>query len=69
MTSEPQPTPTRHATRPHPGRARVVGTVLGLAVAAPILAWGPQGVRAVLVIVVLEVLTELVPDRAGRSDR
>jgi hypothetical protein len=38
-------------------------------VAAPILAWGPQGVRAVLVIVVLEVLTELVPDRAGRSDR
>jgi hypothetical protein len=48
---------------------RVVGTVLGLAVAAPILAWGPQGVRAVLVIVVLEVLTELVPDRAGRSDR
>ena len=69
MTSEPSP--PRPDTRPGLTRGvhRVVGTVLGLAVAAPILAWGPQGVRAVLVIVVLQVLTELVPDRAGRSDR
>ena len=45
------------------GVHRVVGTVLGLAVAAPILAWAPQGVWAVLVIVVLQVLTELVVGR------
>jgi uncharacterized membrane protein YccC len=45
------------------GVNRVVGTTLGLAVAAPILLWAPQGVWAVLVIVVLQVLTELVVGR------
>jgi hypothetical protein len=51
------------ASRLTRGVHRVVGTVLGLAVAAPILAWAPQGVVAVLVIVVLQVLTELVVGR------
>ena len=51
------------------------GTLLGLAVAAVILLWGPQGVVAVLVIVVLQVLTELVrraattPSRCSSSPR
>lgn len=45
------------------GVQRVVGTVLGLAVAAPVLLWGPRGVVAVLVIVALQVLTELVVGR------
>ena len=45
------------------GVQRVVGTLLGLGVAAVILQWGPQGVVAVLVIVVLQVLTELFVGR------
>jgi hypothetical protein len=51
------------ASRLTRGLQRVVGTVLGLAVAAPVLAWSPQGVQAVLVIAVLQVLTELVVGR------
>jgi hypothetical protein len=51
------------ASRLTRGVHRVVGTVLGLAVAAPILLWAPQDVVAVLVIVVLQVLTELVVGR------
>ncbi|GAA2498951.1 FUSC family protein [Terrabacter carboxydivorans] len=45
------------------GVQRVVGTLLGLGVAALVLAWHPQGVTAVLVIVVLQVLTELFVGR------
>ena len=45
------------------GVQRVVGTLLGLGVAAVILQWGPQGAVAVLVIVVLQVLTELFVGR------
>jgi hypothetical protein len=51
------------ASRLTRGTHRVVGTALGLAVAAPVLLWSPQGVWAVLVIVVLQVLTELVVGR------
>jgi hypothetical protein len=45
------------------GVQRVVGTMLGLGVAAVVLAWHPQGVTAVLAIVVLQVLTELFVGR------
>jgi uncharacterized membrane protein YccC len=45
------------------GVQRVVGTLLGLGVAAVVLAWHPQGVTAVLAIVVLQVLTELFVGR------
>ncbi|HSU74622.1 MAG TPA: FUSC family protein [Terrabacter sp.] len=45
------------------GIQRVVGTLLGLGVAAVILAWHPQGVVAVLAIVVLQVVTELFVGR------
>lgn len=51
------------ASRLTRGLHRVVGTALGVAVAAPILVWSPQGAWAVLVIVVLQVLTELVVGR------
>lgn len=45
------------------GLHRVVGTAAGVVVAAPILLWSPQGAWAVLVIGVLQVLTELVVGR------
>lgn len=45
------------------GLHRVVGTLLGLGVAAAVLALQPTGVTAVLVIVLLQVLTELVVGR------
>ncbi|WP_330475066.1 FUSC family protein [Terrabacter sp. C0L_2] len=45
------------------GVQRVVGTLLGLGVAALVLPWHPQGVAAVLVIVALQVLTELFVGR------
>lgn len=51
------------ASRLTRGLHRVVGTALGVVVAAPILLWSPQGAWAVLVIVVLQVLTELVVGR------
>ncbi|MGO4597668.1 FUSC family protein [Terrabacter sp. 2RAF25] len=51
------------ASRLTRGLHRVVGTALGVAVAAPILLWSPRGAWAVLVIVVLQVLTELVVGR------
>ncbi|GAB3875093.1 FUSC family protein [Terrabacter terrigena] len=51
------------ASRLTRGLHRVVGTALGIAVAAPVLLWSPQGAWAVLVIVVLQVLTELVVGR------
>lgn len=51
------------ASRLTRGLHRVVGTTLGVAVAAPILLWSPDGAGAVLVIVVLQVLTELVVGR------
>ena len=51
------------ASRLTRGLHRVVGAVLGLGVAAPIRGWAPQGVVAVLVIVVLQALTELVVGR------
>lgn len=45
------------------GIQRVVGTLLGLLVAVAILPWHPQGVVAVLLIVVLQVVTELFVGR------
>ncbi|MBO1756629.1 FUSC family protein [Allobranchiibius sp. CTAmp26] len=45
------------------GTHRVIGTLLGAVIAAVILSFHPQGVAAVLVIVVLQVVTELFVGR------
>lgn len=45
------------------GTHRVIGTLLGAVIAALVLSFHPQGVAAVLVIVVLQIVTELFVGR------
>lgn len=52
-----------HATRVVRGLHRIVGTLLGVGVAAAVLGLHPRGVAAVLVIVVLQVGAELLVGR------
>ena len=52
------------ASRLARGTQRVIGTLLGVGVAAPVLAWSPhKGAGAVLVVVALQVLAELFVGR------